>query len=408
MSKIKKPTVKIVLMKHKTLQNGEHPVALRVTYDRKSMYSVLKGGSKTLTCSLNKWNQEFGRYNRNKDLNILLNAYDKKANDVLDGLSDTDFTFSRFESNYFRKRGRTNVFEFIAECIESLRTENRLGSAETYLDTSKRLIEFTKAKKITFHDIDEGFLKRFRTFLTKKGNSISTIGIFLRSLRAVFNMAIKENHVSSDLYPFKDFKIQKGKAVRRALTKDSIDQLRGYSAEKGSIKWHSLNYFIFSYLARGMNFKDLASLKWRENTQGDKLFYLRAKTLNTVNDPEYLIINIEPEIAQILSHYSNNDPYIFPVLQPGLSELTKRHRIKDTLKKVNKQLKEVAKEIGLPEVDQITFYWARHTYATVLKRAGESTAIISEALGHSNEKTTQAYLDKFENKQLDETYKHLI
>ena len=53
-------------------------------------------------------------------------------------------------------------------------------------------------------------------------------------------------------------------------------------------------------------------------------------------------------------------------------------------------------------------YVARHSYATVLKRSGVSTSIISESLGHSSEKVTQIYLDSFENSQIDEAMKNLL
>ena len=39
--------------------------------------------------------------------------------------------------------------------------------------------------------------------------------------------------------------------------------------------------------------------------------------------------------------------------------------------------------------------WHRHTFSTVLKRSGASTEYIQEALGHSNVKTTENYLDSF-------------
>jgi site-specific recombinase XerD len=50
---------------------------------------------------------------------------------------------------------------------------------------------------------------------------------------------------------------------------------------------------------------------------------------------------------------------------------------------------------------KLTTYVARHSYATVLKRAGVATSIICESLGHSSEKVTQIYLDNFENNQID-------
>ena len=36
-----------------------------------------------------------------------------------------------------------------------------------------------------------------------------------------------------------------------------------------------------------------------------------------------------------------------------------------------------------------------------MKRSGISTSVISESLGHNSEKTTQVYLDRFENLILD-------
>lgn len=50
---------------------------------------------------------------------------------------------------------------------------------------------------------------------------------------------------------------------------------------------------------------------------------------------------------------------------------------------------------------------ACHSFATVLKRAGVSTSIICESLGHSSEKITQVYLDSFEKSQIDEAMRHL-
>ena len=78
------------------------------------------------------------------------------------------------------------------------------------------------------------------------------------------------------------------------------------------------------------------------------------------------------------------------------------------MKKISKDITIIANELKIPEADDITFYWARHTYATVLKRSGVPIAVISESLGHKSEKTTQAYLDSFDTETLDATFEHLI
>ena len=100
--------------------------------------------------------------------------------------------------------------------------------------------------------------------------------------------------------------------------------------------------------------------------------------------------------------------YIFPILNTKTHVTASQiaNRIKKKAKVVNKDLKEIA---GAAKIDfNITTYVARHTYATIMKRSGASTSVISESLGHDSEKTTQIYLDSFENKILDEANKAIL
>ena len=185
-------------------------------------------------------------------------------------------------------------------------------------------------------------------------------------------------------------------------------KLLKFRPEKHTGKWHSLNFFLFSYLTRGMNLKDMALLKWKENILGDRIVYIRAKTANSKKILDPNIIKIEPEIQKILNRYPQKNVYVFPILEPGLTPATVRHRIKNRLKRISKDISAIATELKINQADKITHYWARHTYAATLKRSGISTAIISEALGHSSEATTKAYLDKFEQTEIDNTFRHLI
>lgn len=84
-----------------------------------------------------------------------------------------------------------------------------------------------------------------------------------------------------------------------------------------------------------------------------------------------------------------------------------KNRIKKVMLQVNTDLKRISAEIGIEE-KKLTTYVARHTFATVMKKSGQSTALISEALGHDSEQTTQIYLDSFENDVLDEATKALL
>lgn len=71
---------------------------------------------------------------------------------------------------------------------------------------------------------------------------------------------------------------------------------------------------------------------------------------------------------------------------------------------INAHLRRLGKEVlkfDTAQIKFLTFYAARHTYATVLKSQHAPVTLISEALGHADIRTTQVYLDSFESVELD-------
>jgi integrase len=120
---------------------------------------------------------------------------------------------------------------------------------------------------------------------------------------------------------------------------------------------------------------------------------------------------LDPAI-EILKYYNNiyyngEESYLFPILDESHDTPTKiDNRIHKLLRKTNKDLKIIGEKANIK--GKLTTYVARHSFATILKYGGISTAIISEALGHESEKITQVYLDSFENNVLDEATKVIL
>ncbi len=79
--------------------------------------------------------------------------------------------------------------------------------------------------------------------------------------------------------------------------------------------------------------------------------------------------------------------------RPSACELYERRTINQKNKIVNKWLKRICEANELPA---ITTYWARHSYASLLKQSGHSVELIREMLGHSDIKTTESYLKRFD------------
>lgn len=163
--------------------------------------------------------------------------------------------------------------------------------------------------------------------------------------------------------------------------------------------------FLFSYCVAGINFKDIATLRYVD-IQNGRIYYQRHKTGKELNSP------ILPQTREIMGRYSKSDAspedYIFPILDRHIhkSEQQICNRVHKVIGHINANLKRIAEMAGLKV--NLTTYVARHTFATVLKRSGVNIAIISESLGHSDLETTQIYLDSFENSQVDEAMKNLL
>ena len=86
--------------------------------------------------------------------------------------------------------------------------------------------------------------------------------------------------------------------------------------------------------------------------------------------------------------------------------MQKKNRVRKVLARINKELKVLASELEIKT--DVTTYMARHSFASILKNTGVNIALISQALGHQDIKTTEIYLSKFDDKQMDEIMSNLL
>jgi site-specific recombinase XerD len=87
--------------------------------------------------------------------------------------------------------------------------------------------------------------------------------------------------------------------------------------------------------------------------------------------------------------------YIFPILTKGMSPEEQDRAVKNFTRFINQHIKNLSKAAGLTE--EISTYWARHSFATNAIRNGASLEMIKESLGHNDLKTTLNYWGGFED-----------
>jgi integrase len=223
-------------------------------------------------------------------------------------------------------------------------------------------------------------------------------------------MAIADKKIAADLYPFGNNKYSPPSSVKakKALQIDDIQKIYSYQPIDKNEDF-AKDMWLFSYYANGLNTRDVALLKY-ENIVDDQLVFYRQKTIHSLNEAKPIYIFISPEIQEIINKWGNkrisDKTYIFNFLTPGLTPRQEKERTLSARKKINKYMGNIARTLDL-KIKPTTAH-ARHSFSTVLKRAGVSTEMISEQLGHSNIKTTEIYLDSFEKKQRQELSKHLL
>jgi len=414
-------SVAIVLKTTKKLNNNEYAVALRATHDRLSRYYTLSGlvNDPTLNfrCRLDQWRNAdvedngLGRFLKTvpsfKELNIVLSNKLSYANSLLKEYANegVEFSFEQFEHDIrtgTRKAKKTGFKILLTAHFESIIAEleqnQKLGLAEVFSSTLNSLKAFKPNTLLT--EVNVKFLEAYEAWLrSEKKNKDTSISVRIRNIQRALNIAITDKLFKVEDYPFGEKKYSVNRRLnhktrKRSVSIDIIAKVKRLKVEKGSALELAKNIFLFSFYTRGMNFVDIAGLKWSD-IEDDEIHYVRAKTGQPFDIPvnQHALAIID----QYKTHVRTNDSYIFPIYNDSIHKTLKQKytRKKTAIKKVNDSLKDIAELIG-EEGLKLTTYVSRHSYATNLKRSGVATSYISEALGHSTEEMTQTYLDEFE------------
>lgn len=380
-------------------KQGECVISIRVTFQGKRRYY-----NTDIRLSHENFDRIMNAKRRNKDDNEVyqkLTKLEVKAHDVIKSLPA--FSFEKFERIFLENECAVDsITSAFNGYIKELRSEGRIGTAVSYDNAKVSLNKFKPG--LTFSDITKSQLLQYEKWMLDEGKSKATIGIYTRSLRTIFNRA----NLDRSLYPFGDgrdkYSIPSGRNFKKALTIEEIAQIFNYKPTPGSAEDMAKDYWIFVYLCNGLNIKDLCRLK-RKDIDGNVLTYERAKTSRSKRGADKIVISLKPEAKVIIAKWGqrsiNPDNYLFPHLNKSMSPEYERALIQQLIKLINKNMKAIARNLNIDK--PITTYYARHSFATILKRSGASTEFISEALGHSDLKTTKNYLASFEAEAIHRT-----
>ena len=380
----------------RALKDNTYPTKIKVTYQRQRKYYPTG-----INLTQEDYQKVFGERPRKhyKDIKLRLEAWEQKAVGIINNLSV--FSFEAFEKAYLNQQPKgTDVFTLFDRYIADLYKQDRASTAISYANASQSLKQHWGKKNLPFAKVTSEWLTNYEQYMVSQGRSLTTVGIYLRTLRIILNIAIEEGLLSNASYPFgkRKYQIPAGRNVKKALTLEDMQKIFDYEPlTEGEAK--ARDFFLFSYLCNGINMKDIARLRYR-NVQQDKVVFIRAKTERTSKkNLKPIVAVLTPEAKDIIRRWGSQpikpDQLIFDIITDGLTPEREVARIKQGVKTVNKYLKRIAQNVGIDS--NISTYTARHSFSTILKRSGAPIEFISESLGHHDLRTTESYLDSFED-----------
>ncbi|GAB2582242.1 tyrosine-type recombinase/integrase [Spirosoma areae] len=392
-------------------------------------------------------------YGFKDSLNGYIEGWLGKARNVVEQLGP-NFTFDTFKdkfANYGKEElhhaDRDDVIQSLLRRQESMQEQKRVGTASLYGLVAKSLLRFINQLSdierrrmslpilpkqptleqisLQFKQINADFLSRYESWMLHEGKasqssnglsqpaSLTTVGIYCRHLRAVFNQAKDKGIISIQEYPFgrNRYVIPAGRTPKKALPKIDLDKIKSYRPQSDSSEQRAHDLWLFTYYSSGLNMADLCRLRWRDiDESANCFFFVRQKTkLTRKGDRTPIRVTLRTETWAIINRYANQqhdpDQYIFPFLNGAETVKREKDIIGQVVKQTNKWMRRIGEKLEV-EGDLVT-YTARHSFATTLLRSGAPVAMIGQQIGHTQGRSTEHYLGSFEDEDV-QIYLHSL
>ena len=395
------------LLKNAGSKDPIYPIKLRVTFARKQRYYPLDVSA----VSKADWEKIQSGQRMSKSQREVFHAireYEGRAIEITDTLHPFSFHAfdTRWKSSAMPTHSSKSFQAVFKEYIEDLRRAGRASTTSSYQCAFNSLTSFSK--NLAWNDLTPEFLEEYEAYMREEGKSQNTIGIYLRSLRAVINYGIANGLFAKEYYPFGrkshgKYQIPAAQNKKRALSKKEVEAIKALEVKPGSRKELARDFWLFSYYANGCNIKDIVHLRWKDiDWKEGVIQFVRKKTerANKSNQVQITAV-IHPHITEVIQRRGVDDSqpenYVFSIIDANQTAEEQHKHTQEFVRRINIGLKQIAKELNLTK--NLTTYTARHSHAYALLMGGASMEVIMDQFKHSSMKTTMNYIDSIDNEK---------
>jgi integrase len=383
-------TVKLLLRESKQRSDGQVPVWLRITANRKSRYK-----STGIFLEERHWNPERQKVRKSHELAAALNDRLRRLRlEAEHAALDAD-TAAAVKAELDGSGGTLTAF--FEGFITGLHRHEQYWERKKYSTALRKLQATFGRDEIDWNDLDRGALERLERYCMEKcGNNSNTTRKELSRIRRVVRQAMKDGVLRASDDPFLVYDLPKRVSPERhRLTRSEVrtlEQARLDDPDQALAR----DAFLFSFYGGGVRFGDVCRLR-PDHIQGGRLRYRMMKTEQPVDLP------LPKAASDIAKRYIDEGPFLFPFLRVGEADdpVRLRRRISSHNARVNLHLKAACKAAGLSSPDKVSFHAARHSFADFARRKSSDLYAVSKALGHSSLQITENYLSEFDQNATD-------
>lgn len=393
-------TFKVILDTRRKLKNGTFPIIIRIYKGRG--YDSLNLKLRVTEDQFDPTAQRVIKHPNKKEFNqkIIQTLIKLQETALRMELNESEEDAAIIKASIVEPKVRHDMISLATEIVSELEESKHYGNSLFHKSAISALKKYSESETIPFKKVTYEFLTKLERKMLGAGLTVNGIAMYMRTIRAIYNRAIKSKIIDRSNYPFESFKIKLERTTKRNISKADLKAVTSLNLEVDSPIWHARNYFILCFNLIGISFADLLTLKKTDVREG-RVIYRRKKTHKLYS------IKLTDKAKEIISIYSKSGSiYLLPGLHQDFIEgaAKERKRIVQVTKNTNKYLQRLGQELNIGQ--KLTTYVARHSWATIAKRMGYSKDMIAEALGHEfGNKVTAIYLDSFDQEVIDEMNK---
>nr|MCR4765682.1 hypothetical protein [Bacteroidaceae bacterium] len=398
---------------------GEYKLCVRFTLNRKVLYwhlgALLTPAEFEEVSEINVAKGHRGRISRKAAMKVhwiqLLDNYAKRVNDIacIQPLS--------LDAIRAVLSGKNLISKNLLTIWKDYASGKKPGTQLIYLNALKDFKNFSGYRDEDGFQMSAKTVNDWKKRMEEHGYNNTTICMRLQALRIIVNLCVKEGLMQTSQNIFSNMskdKVSLPVGLSRNHMNLAVEQWRnlydmfvkdlypiGWTSKRKSTTKKVIGVFLGMYLGNGMNFVDLARLRYDDFyllNKGEAFLFYRTKTRDRTVSPNGIVVPIIPELKTVIKEIGapyEKDGLVFPfILQGARTEAEQRHKIAKWHSINNQYLKMVAKEMMGLDIS-LSETWARHSFATVLSHAEVPTEYISESMGHSlNRSITHKYIGR--------------